>query len=166
VTPLAWAKLAGIVGVLLFAGWVGRQTMAGENAALRIQHAETLRDLAEKTANAANLATKAIEANRARENQQAQAFVDIAIQHQQELSNVQHQADAVVGDLRRGNLRLRQQWASLSASCGSAQAAAGAGTTDEEADLREAGVGRVLGIVGACQAHVESLQSILRLERQ
>lgn len=163
-TPVVWAKLVAIVGVLLFAGWVGRQTMAGENAALRIKHAQTLQDLAEKTAKAAELSRKASEAVRASEQKQAQQFVDIAVENQRKLRNVQSKADAVVADLRAGSLKLRKQWAGcLSAT---AEAGAGSGGADAEADLRGAGVGRVLGIVGACQAHVESLQSVLIAERQ
>lgn len=166
-TPLAYAKILSGIGVLLFAGWVGRQTMAGENAALRIKHAHTLQTLAEKTAKAASLAVKASEANRQRESEQAQKFVELALENRRKVERVQANADAVVRDLRAGNLRLRQQWAGcLSAAGGSAEAATSAGGTDGEADVSGAGFGRVLGIVGACQAHVESLQSVLTAERQ
>lgn len=162
-TPIASAKLAGIVGVLLFAGWVGRQTMAGENAALRIKHAQTLQSLAEKASKAAELAVKASEAYRQREQEQAQRFVDLSTKHHRKLRDAQAKADAVVADLRAGNVRLRGEWADCVSR--TPEAGPGAGGPDDAADVLPAGIGRVLGIVGACQAHVESLQAVLIAER-
>lgn len=154
---------------LLGAGFAGGlKWSAGTVNALKLEHAQTLQGIAEKTAKAADLSRKASEAFRQREQQQAQRFVDIATHsYLQGKNDAQASADAVADDLRAGNRQLREQWRGcVSASRGSAEAAAGARGADAEADLRAAGVGRVLGIVGACQAHVESLQAVLIAERE
>lgn len=162
-TPFAYAKLLGaaLVVAFLFLGGrsCGKQAGDAEVKALKLQYAQ-------ETAHVAGLAIRAAEAVRAEEHQQAQRFVDIAVQNQRKLKDAQANADAVVADLRAGNRRLRQQWQGCVSTSGlAAQAAAGASGADDAADVLPAGVGRVLGIVGACQAHVESLQAVLTAER-
>lgn len=170
-TPLAYLKLGGLALFLAVFGFgmrsCGKQAGDAEVAQLKASHAATLQGIAEQAARAAEVSRKAFEAFREREHQQAQAFVDIATENHRKLTDVQAKAGAVVADLRAGNRRLRQQWAGcVSTSNLAAEAAAGARGFDAEADVLPAGVGRVLGIAGTCQAHVESLQAILIAERK
>lgn len=160
--------LGTIAAFLLGAGFAGGlKWREGQVAGLKLQHSEVLRGIANQTAKAAELSRLASEKFRQRETEQAQRFVDIATNsYQKGKTDAQASADAVADDLLAGNRKLRHQWLGcVSASRGAAEASAGAGRADDAADLRAAGVGRVLGIVGACQAHVTSLQAILTAER-
>jgi hypothetical protein len=160
--------LGTIAAFLLGAGFAGGLKWSkGQVDDLKLQHSEVLRGIANQAAKVADLSRQASEKFRQRESEQAQRFVDIAANsYQKGKTDAQASADAVADDLRAGNRKLRHQWLGcVSASRGAAETSASAGGTDDAADLRAAGVGRVLGIVGACQAHVTSLQAILTAER-
>jgi len=160
--------LGTVVVFLLGAGFAGGlKWQSGVVADLKLQHSETLRGIAQQTARVAELSRQASEKFREREQRQAQRFVEIATtSYQKGKNDAQAAANAVVADLHAGNRQLRQQWAGcLSATRGSAEAAAGVGRADAEAELRRADVGRVLAIAGACDAHVEALHATLSAER-
>lgn len=173
--PLApyWGLIKNglLIGVLvwfgLFCRSCGKEAGDAEVSALKAAHAQTLQGIAEQTAKAAQLSRLASEKFRERENQQAQRFVEIATtSYLKGKTDAQASANAVADDLRAGNRQLRHQWLGcVSASRGAPASSAGAGGTDDAAELRAAGVGRVLGIVGACDAHVEALQATLKAER-
>ena len=160
-TPILYAKAIGaaVLAASLFLAGRSCERRAGdaEVRALKQAHAEA-------TAKAERKARDLAEQYRAREQEQAQRFVDLSTEHHRKLRDVQAKADAVVAGLRAGNVRLRGEWAACVSR--TPEAGPGAGGPDDAADVLPAGIGRVLGIVGACQAHVESLQSVLTAERQ
>lgn len=173
-SPLApYAALFKLGAIALLLGFVffggrscGKQAGNAEVSALKASHAQTLQGIAEQTAKAAELSRLAAEKLREREQAQAQKFVDIAIENQARIQDAQAKADAVVTDLRAGNLRLRYQWQGcMSTSRIAAEAGASTRGADAEADLRSADIGRVHGVGLACDAHVESLQAVLIAER-
>lgn len=123
-----------------------------------------LAEQADARAKAAEEALTQAKANQAKAEQMAQDFVDLAKGFLQEKTNAKTQADAVVADLRAGNLKLRQQWQTCLSSPGKASTSAGG--ANDATDLRQADLGRVYGIAQQCDAHVTALQELLRLERK
>ncbi len=131
----------------------------------RVAHTETLADIAKQTARAANLATKAVEAARAKERQHAEALASIASKYEQDKLNVQANAARIVADLRAGNRRLHQRWQAAQATADLSRAVASAGQSDAEARDREESAGRAIAAADQCDAQVEGLQAVIRADR-
>lgn len=114
----------------------------------------------------AELATKASEAARAAEHTQAAAFDAIAQQYEQDKTDAQAKADRTIAELRTGNLRLRDMWATqaraseVAASAGQPDAAAD-GCSGVAIDLFRA----IDPIVQQQDAQIRGLQAVLRAER-
>lgn len=107
----------------------------------------------------------AIEAQRVAEHKQAEAIRQAAESYERGKSDAETSSAAVVADLRSGALRLRDQWATCRATSEVLASSAGQ-RADGEDGLRAEGFGRVLRIVGQCQAQRDALQSALIGERQ
>jgi hypothetical protein len=105
---------------------------------------------------------------RARQQEQAsQAMVSrIAADYETEKRNAQVQADRVAADLSSGALKLRQQWQACRSTADLSGVVASAAQPDSQDQLRAAGVGRVLGIVAACQAQRDGLIRVVEADRK
>ena len=129
-------------------------------AAVTTKHAVEAQHVAE-------LATKASEAARAAEHQQAHAFDDIAAKYEQDKTDALTAQAGVIADLRAGNLRLRDRWATQSLA---AQVAASAGQSDAAADGSQRvalDLFRAINpIVQRQDAQIRGLQAVLRAERE
>jgi hypothetical protein len=110
---------------------------------------------------------KASEAARAKEHAQAEHFNALAGQYEQEKADAQAKADRTIAELRAGNLRLRDQWAtqrlaSEASSRASQPDAAANGCSGVAVDLFRA----IDPIVQRQDAQIRGLQEILKAERQ
>ena len=121
-------------------------------------------DLAEsrQATKQAQAETKAVETARSAEHQQADTLAKIGETHEQARAAAPAVADAVVADLRAGNVRLRQEWAGCETRLLS-QAVAATVERDALAASREAAAGRIVRIgrdaddqLAACQAVVRA----------
>jgi uncharacterized coiled-coil protein SlyX len=162
-----YAALA-LAGLLAVGIWYYGHTRyaAGELAGnmkvaqLTIQHAEQLQHLAE-------LSVQVVEAARAAEKAQSQAFADIAARYEQDKVHAQEQADHVIADLRAGTLRLRQQWTCPSTATPAKvpSSAASTGQLDGDAELRAKDSGDLVRVGVECDAQVSRLQAALKAGR-
>src|SRR5690348_15139366 len=110
---------------------------------------------------------KASEKARAQEQAQAETVQAIAQQYEQDKNDAQAKADRTIAELRAGNLRLRDQWAtqrlaSEAAARASEPDAAANGCTGVALDLFRA----VDPVVERQDSQIRQLQAILRAERQ
>lgn len=159
--PIMYALLAAVVAAGLFAGW---QTIRLGNE--RTAHAETKLGHASTLANLAELARKAAEEAREREQEHARTMARIGATHQQELTRVQTEHDRLVGDLRTGLVRLQNRWAGCPAAPGVSGAGAGGLNADAAARDRQESAARIIAAADACDAQVRGLQSIIRADRE
>ncbi|NID06642.1 hypothetical protein HBF26_17235 [Luteibacter jiangsuensis] len=159
----AWAKVASYLVALAMgfsAGWYVRSEGA------RADLAEANRDRAAEQTGWTLASAQAEAAQRASEEHQAAGIQSAAENYQKGKADAERASDKRVADLVAGNVRLRDQWATCRAATGVAVSAASGGQrADGEAGLRAAGVGRVLRIVGQCQAQRDALQQALIAER-
>lgn len=108
----------------------------------------------------------AINARLIAQGKQADAIHEAATAYQRGKDDAVHAADQAIADLAAGNRRLRDQWATCQRTTDAVSSAAGGYGPDGEDGLRAAGVGRILRIVGTCQAQRDSLQQALIGERE
>ncbi len=99
---------------------------------------------------------------RAIEAQQRAEIAIIATSYEDQKRAAASKSAKVVADLRAGNLRLRREWEGCR-SPGVSGTASDPGIPDDLGELRRASLGRVLGIVGECQAQVTGLQAVVRM---
>jgi Bacteriophage lysis protein. len=99
------------------------------------------------------------------ERAQAVQFDETAKKFEQDKANAKATSDRVVADLRSGNLRLQQRWATQ-VLASQAATAAGPGGADAGADDRAESAGRIVRAAAECDAQVRGLQDILTKERQ
>lgn len=125
-------------------------------ASVTTKHAEAAQHVAE-------LATKASEAARAAEQRQSAAFDAIALKYEQDKTDALAIQGSVIADLRAGNLRLRDRWATQGLA---AQVAARAGQPDAAADDRAASAGRIVRAARDADDQIRGLQAVLMAERQ
>lgn len=155
--PVQYVSGGLIVALLVFGGWQCSAKQAAQRDAAVAREA-----LAINARNAAE-AWAAFEADaRQRERNHQLDLKEIESAYQERMRHVQTGADRLVADLRAGTVQLREQWR----GCVAASAVPGADGaepgTDGGADLQAAGVGRIAGIVGTCDAHVSGLQDVIR----
>lgn len=143
------AAAALLVGLSFWAGWEWRDRSA---------------DLAEsrQATKQAQAETRAVETARSAEHKQADTLAKIGETHEQARAAAPAVADAVVADLRAGNVRLRQEWAGCETRLLS-QAVAATVERDALSASREAAAGRIVRIgrdaddqLAACQAVVRA----------
>lgn len=113
----------------------------------------------------ANQRADAINARLIAEGKQATAINEAATAYQRGKTDAVHAADQAIADLAAGNRRLRDQWATCQRTTDAVSSAAGGQRPDGEDGLRAAGIGRILRIVGTCQAQRDALQEALTGER-
>ena len=130
------------------AGW----TRKGDRAEVREVRTELKQSKAE---------TKAEQAARAVEHNQANNLAEIGAKHEEERAAAPAVADAVVADLRAGNLRLRREWAGCETKLLS-QAAAGAVERDALAKLREEAAGAAVRIGREADDQLRACQAVVR----
>ena len=75
-------------------------------------------------------------------------------------ADAQAASDAVVSDLRAGNVRLRDHWQGCVATDRLSRAAADAGQPDADAELRFADAGTAVRLADQCDAWIRSLQRV------
>lgn len=143
--------IAAGIAASFWAGWEWRDRSA---------------DLAESQPQTAQANAAVQQTNQARDNERATAtdLAAIGAKHEDDRTAAAAVPDAVVADLRAGNLRLRDGWASCETQRLS-DAAASAGQRDEGADGREEFAGAVVRVgrdaddqLRACQATVTLYQ--------
>lgn len=113
----------------------------------------------------ANQTADAVTAQRAAEQNQADAISAAAANYAQGKADAEQNAKQVIADLDAGTRRLRDQWATCKATTAVVSSAASGSKPDGEDGLREDGIRSVLSAVGQCQAQRDGLQQALIGER-
>lgn len=146
------AILAVLLALSFWAGWEWRD----RSADLKIMH----RDLIEARAGNDALA-KALNKERAK----AEMLADIGRQYEQDKLAAKAAADAIVGDLRAGNLRLRREWQGCEARRMS-DAAAGAIERDALAASRDALAGDLVRVGRDADDQLRACQAVVQADRE
>lgn len=157
-----WIKVAAAV-VLFAAGYAAGTYVRSQSARADVNEVKL-----DRSADQTGLALAAAQAEatqRAREQAQAAGIKAAAESYQKGKTDAEQVAAKAVADLAAGNRRLRDEWATCRATVTAVSSAAGGQRADGEDGLREAGIGRVLRIVGQCQAQRDALQQALTAER-
>jgi len=105
--------------------------------------------------------TSAVQSARTVEHNQADRLAEIGAKHEEERAAAPAVADAVVADLRAGNLRLRREWAGCETRLLS-QAAAGAVERDAAAQRREELAGAVVRVGAEADSQLAACQAVIR----
>lgn len=95
----------------------------------------------------------------------AKALSDIAEQHEKDKKHAQEDADRLVGDLRSGVVRLRDEWATCRATS-QVLVAAGGSKPDAVPDDQAASAGRIVRAAQDADDTIRALQATLTKERQ
>lgn len=135
--------------------------------AIRLDWAQDARDMAIAKHDAhllQDVAAMAQAENAARqaEADQRAALDAAAARHEKDKADALAHAESVADSLRDGSRRVRNEWAACETARRVSEATAGAGEPDAADGLRAAGIGRVLGIVGTCQAQRDGLIDAIR----
>lgn len=110
--------------------------------------------------------TKASEAARTQEHQQADQLAAIDAKYIQEMKDAQVNFDRILADQRAGTLKLRERWLTCSRSSADVPAApAGSSSFDAAADDRAASAGRIVRAAAEADATIRALQAIVRSDR-
>lgn len=142
-----------LAGLLLFlAGCLLGREWRDRSADL----AESRKEVAESRAE-----TAAHVAARTAEHEQANKLAEIGAKHEEERAAAPVVADAVVADLRAGNLRLRREWAGCETKLLS-QASAAAVERDALAQLREEAAGAAVRIGREADDQLRACQAVVR----
>jgi hypothetical protein len=95
---------------------------------------------------------------------QAEALRQVGFQYERDKAHALDQKDAVIASLRSGALVLRKQWRCPKAPV--SDAPSGAGSGNEEAELRFADIGNLVRIGHEADAQVRACQAVIDAERQ
>ncbi len=142
------AAAALLVGLSFWAGWEWRDRSADL-------------DQSRQAAKQARTETKAVESARTAEHQQADTLATIGETHEQARAAAPAVADAVVADLRAGNLRLRDGWASCETQRLS-DASAAARERDAAAQRRAEFAGAVVRAGRDADDQLAACQAVIR----
>lgn len=148
----------GLAGVALAAGvFAGVQTLrlAHEkqaHAETKAQNAQVLQGLAEATA-------KTVTAVRKREAEVGALLADANDAREKDIAHAVENEKRVVTDLRAGNLRLRQQWASCAATARVSGDAAASVIADGQTELWAESAGRIVRAGDDADIQVAGLQA-------
>lgn len=142
------AAAALLVGLSFWAGWEWRDRSADL-------------DQSRQAAKQARAETKAVESARTAEHKQAETLATIGETHEQARAAAPAVADAVVADLRAGNLRLRDGWASCETQRLS-DASAAARERDAAAQRRAEFAGAVVRAGRDADDQLAACQAVIR----
>lgn len=159
---MVWLKLLPWLAIvaLLAALHVSRADLREAKA----QHAEAL---AQRDADIAHERERATIRVLAAERRHAEAVDALAQTYEREKADAQARADAVVADLRAGNLRLHQRWEAARATADLVSGvAAAARSTDDGADDRASSASRIVRAAALCDSQVRGLQALVREDRK
>ncbi|WP_325345369.1 lysis system i-spanin subunit Rz [Xylophilus sp.] len=154
-SPLRVAAWVAGVALLVGAYSMGHHQATAEGAAA----------LAAYQRGVAQDAAREASARLDRYHAQAVAFDITAHQFTEDQARAKADSDRVAADLRAGNLRLRDRWATQ-VRANEVAIAARAGDADAAPDDRAASAGRIVRAAAECDAQVRGLQSILSKERE
>lgn len=102
---------------------------------------------------------------RERERQLTEHMAEVAAIYEKDRQDAQAAADAVVADLRAGNIRLHQRWQAAIATRDLSRAAAAPGEPDAAADDRDAAAARIVRAGAVADAQIRGLQAVIRSYR-
>lgn len=108
--------------------------------------------------------TKAVESARTAEREQADKLAAIGAKHEEDRAAAPSVADALVADLRAGNVRLRKEWAGCETRLLS-EAVASTVERDALAQRREQLAGEIVRIGRDADDHVRACQAVIRADR-
>ncbi|WP_337054004.1 endopeptidase [Pseudoxanthomonas sp. USHLN014] len=171
---MSLAAAIQLIGGVRAAVWAGLLAVAliclGQRSCALAEARETLSDeraaWAKQTLEQANDVIAAQQKARAAEQAAANRQNEIANAYEEGKAAAQAAADRVVADLRGGNLRLQQRWASCAATASLSGAASSASQPDAIADDRAASASRIVRAAAECDAQVKGLQALVRSDRQ
>ena len=98
---------------------------------------------------------------RDRERQLTEHMAQVAATYERDRQDAQATADAVVADLRAGNLRLHQRWQAAAATRDLSRAATATGEPDAAADDRDAAAARIVRAGALADAQIRGLQAVI-----
>lgn len=155
-------KIVGAIVGIGAAFWAGHYVayLAGVS---KLEQANA--QFSKERASLAESSAEAIRKQQAAEQSQAKAIQAAAANYEQGKSDAQATADRDLADLRTGNLRLRDQWATCRNTAAVVSAAAAANQPDGQDGLRAASAVRIVRAVEQCQSQRDSLQEALLGER-
>lgn len=165
---MSWltVKVLGYTSLALLAVCIALGgTLLLTRANARADAAQAAKDFASHLALDAEAEARAQQAARDTEQRHARELNEIAARYEQDKRDAQAKADAVVADLRSGNLRLRREWQGCETNSLS-RAAASASQPNDRADDRERLASLVVRAGAECDARVKALQDVLRKERE
>jgi len=145
-----------LIALLVFIVWSA--AMFGAGWAWRGDRAETV--TAKATTTAATAAVTQVNQARATEHTQAAALADIGAKHEEDRRAAEAVPDAVVADLRTGNLQLRDDLATCNTARLS-EAVAGAIERDAGAQLRAEVAGAVVQVGRDADDQVRAAQAVI-----
>ena len=148
------------VRLAVFVAWSA--AMFGAGWAWRGDRAEG--EGARQQAGASAAQVEQITQTRATEHAQAEVVATIGETHEQDRTAAEAVPAAVAADLRAGNLRLRDGWASCETQRLS-EAAAGAGERDAATQRREEFASRVVRIGRDADDQLRACQALIRADR-
>lgn len=154
---------AVVLAAILGAGWAGWEW---RDRSADIEAAEA-RVKAEKVIGEFHKAEReASERARLAERARVDGLAAIAEQSEVRIREIQSEADAVVADLRAGNVRLRQHWQGAIATCDLSRDSAAALAAEREAELREQGAADLVRLAAEADAQVRALQEAYEAMRR
>ncbi|TMN18460.1 endopeptidase [Pseudoxanthomonas sp. X-1] len=170
---MTWAALIELIGGVRATVWAGLLVVAliclGQRSCALAEARKALSDeraaWAKQTLEQANDVIAAQQKARAAEQAAAHRQSEIANAYEEGKAAAQAAADRVAADLRDGNLRLQQRWASCAATASLSGAASSPSRPDAGADDRAASAGRIVGAAAECDAQVRGLQALVRSDR-
>lgn len=145
------ALVVGLAIVSFWVGWEWRDRSADLNASL----GETKQAVA---------AVAQVQSARAIEHRQANTMANIGAKHEEDRAAAEAVPDAVVADLRTGDLQLRDDLATCTTSLLS-EAVAGTIERDAHAQLRAEVAGALVQVGRDANDHVNSCQAVIIADR-
>ncbi|PTS71902.1 hypothetical protein DBR33_06225, partial [Stenotrophomonas sp. HMWF022] len=149
-----------LIAVLAFVVW--SSGMFGAGWAWRGDRAEGVEARQQASASAAQVLQ--VNQTRATEHNQAEALATIGAKHEEDRTAAEAVPAAVVGDLRTGNLQLRDDLATCSTSLLS-KTVAGTIERDAHAELRAEVAGAVVQVGRDADDHVRACQAVIAADR-
>ncbi|RZZ85694.1 endopeptidase [Pseudoxanthomonas winnipegensis] len=167
------AALIQLIGGVRATVWAGLLVVAliclGQRSCTLAETSKTLSDeraaWAKQTLDQANAVIAAEQKARAAEQAASNRQNEIANAYEEGKAAAQAAGDRVAADLRAGNLRLQQRWASCAATTDLSGAARTASQPDAGADDRAASASRIVRAAAECDAQVRGLQALVRSDR-
>lgn len=150
-----------LIALLIAAAWSA--AMFGAGWAWRGDRAEGAE--AQQQAGASAAVVQQITETRATEHAQADSMAAIGETHEQDRVTAEAVPAAVAAELRAGNLRLRDGWASCETQRLS-EDAAGAGERDASTQRREEFASRVVRIGRDADDQLRACQAVIRADRE